>query len=259
MPERPRILIPTPTSIDFGYNRQCWPQYASAVREAGGHAVIAQPALRDSEMRALARSCGGIVLPGSPADVCPERYGQQRDAACGLRDEAREECDWALLGHVFTTGTPLLAICYGMQSLNVFCGGTLLQDIDVISVRHTAGPSVGVAHNAVVAPDSFLAGLLDPSAASKAKAGMQRLPVNSSHHQAVGIAGDGLRVVARSAEDGVVEALELAKDGGSFLLGVQWHPERTTGISATSRAIFQKLIESAARFAPTLQSEVVAR
>ena len=244
MPERPRILIPTPTSIDLEYNRQCWPQYALAVKEAGGEAIEVDLALGEGRVRALARVCDGILLPGSLADVSPERYGQERESVCGPPDRVREACDWTLLDEVFATGVPLLAICYGMQSLNVFCGGTLLQDIDVVGVRHTAGPSVGVAHTAVVAGDSFLAGLIEGTEAGRDRKAGARLPINSSHHQAVGIVGDGLRVVGRSAGDDVVEAIEPVKLGGPFLLGVQWHPERTTGISGMSHQIFRAFVLS---------------
>ena len=258
MSHRPRILIPSPTSIDLAYNRQCWPQYRAAVHDAGGEAVAADLALNAGPMRTLARTCDGVLLPGSLADISPERYGHKRDAACGPPDEARERCDWVLLDEVFATGMPLLAICYGMQSLNVYRGGTLLQDIDAVTVRHTAGASVGVAHEAVIAGDSFLAGLLATAEVSRAGEAGVRLPINSSHHQAVGIAGDGLRVVARSADDGVVEAVELSEGSPAFLLGVQWHPERTTAISACSRAIFETLVRAAGAFAFSRCAEALA-
>lgn len=249
MPKRPRVLIPVPTSIDLEYARQYWPQYAAAVREAGGEAVRAKLTLSAREMDALARTCSGVVLPGNLADISPERYGHERDVVCGPADEPRERCDWALLECVYGTGIPLLAICYGMQSLNVFRGGTLLQDIDVVGVRHTAGASVGVAHSVVVTPGSRLAETVDVVEAQEDGNRFVRLPINSSHHQAVAMAGDGLRVVARSAEDGVVEAIELTEGAECFLLGVQWHPERTVGISATSRAIFRELVGASGRFA----------
>lgn len=259
MLERTRILIPTPTSIDLEYNRQCWPQYAAAVHEAGGHAVSADVTLGARELRMLALSCGGVLLPGSLADVSPERYGHQRDARCGAPDRAREQCDWALLDHVFATGMPLLAICYGMQSLNVFCGGTLVQDIDVISVRHTAGASVGVAHAATVDANSCLAGLVSGAERLHADGCVMQIAINSSHHQAIGIPGEDLRVVARSAKDGVVESVELAEKGRSFLLGVQWHPERTTAISGVSRNIFRELVRVAGVFASLGQVADVGR
>lgn len=245
MPERPRILIPTPASIDLTYSLQCWPQYAAAVNGAGGDAIAADLALTAAELRSLARTCEGVILPGNLADVSPERYGSNREPECGPLDLARELCDWTLLEHVFATGTPLLSICYGMQSLNVFCGGTLLQDIDAVSVRHTAGPSVGVAHAVLVPMRSGLGRLLDTAETSHAEGDLARVSVNSSHHQAVGIVGEGLRVVARSIGDGMVEAIELTDAETPFLLGVQWHPERTTAISSSSMAIFRHLVRAA--------------
>jgi putative glutamine amidotransferase len=81
-----------------------------------------------------------------------------------------------------------------------------------------------------------------------------RLPMNSSHHQAIGIPGDGLRVVARSSEDGVVEAVEGGQDQQNpeahFVLGVQWHPERSYDISAASRSIFARFVAEAASWKP---------
>ncbi len=255
VPRFPRILIPTPTSLDLAYNRQCWPQYVTAVQEAGGMPMQVDLDLNAAEIRSLCRTADGVLLPGSLADISPQRYGQQRDEACGPPDVARERCDWALLEVVFAMDLPLLAICYGLQSLNVFCGGTLLQDIDIVSVRHAAGPSVGVAHSVIVAGDSDFATLLDGSETVTSDRGEMRLPINSSHHQAVAIPGDGLRVVARSAEDGVVEALEPAEKTRRFLLGVQWHPERTTGISPASRAIFAKFLGAAAGVSAGRRSE----
>jgi putative glutamine amidotransferase len=148
-------------------------------------------------------------------------------------------------------GKPIFAICFGTQMLNVWRGGTLLQDLTCVPVNHAAGPSVAVAHIAAVAPGSLLG-----SAAAvedvQVREGFLRLPVNSSHHQAVGIPGDGLRISARSTEDGVIEAIESTPEavGGRFVVGVQWHPERTFETSAASRALFARFVAEAAAWNP---------
>jgi putative glutamine amidotransferase len=148
---------------------------------------------------------------------------------------------------------PLFTICFGTQSLNVWRGGTLIQDLSPVPVNHSAGRNIAVAHTAAVVPDSIVGRTLTPMEAP-VKEGFARLPVNSSHHQAIGIPGDGLRVVARSAEDGVVEAVEGGQDqqnpDAHFVLGVQWHPERSYEISAASRALFERFVAEAAAWRP---------
>jgi putative glutamine amidotransferase len=154
-------------------------------------------------------------------------------------------------------GKPIFTICFGTQMLNVWRGGTLIQHLAGMPVNHKAGRSVGVAHTAAVAPNSLL-GELAQAEDPPQRDGFLRLPVNSSHHQAIGIPGDGLRVSARSPEDGVVEAVEQAVGdagtpegvGGSFVLGVQWHPERTFEESAASRALFRRFVDEAAAWHP---------
>ncbi len=242
--EKPRILIPLPTSADQPYNQQCWKHYAEAVREAGGEPV--EVALTTASLRSLLDGCDGVCLPGSPADVAPERYGVEREPDCSPADPAREAVDFALLDWAAAESKPVLGICYGLQSLNVWLGGTLVQDLHSLPVNHSAGASVAVAHSALVAGGSHFASLLGAEEA-RPDGDFLRLPVNSSHHQAVASPGDGLRVVARCPDDGVVEAVEMDVDGifgprPSWLVGVQWHPERSTGISAASRSLFRKLV-----------------
>ena len=148
-------------------------------------------------------------------------------------------------------GKPILAICFGAQTLNVWRGGTLVQHLTGEAVNHKAGRTVPVAHTVTVAPDSLLGELLAEEEVPE-RDGALRLPVNSSHHQAIATAGDGLRVSARTPEDGVVEAIENAPGGlgGRFVVGVQWHPERTFDESAASRALFARFIVEAAAWAP---------
>ena len=142
-----------------------------------------------------------------------------------------------------------MGICFGVQSMNVWAGGTLVQDLLALPVNHSAGGSVAVAHSVLVAEGSALGELLERGEAPES-GGFLRLPVNTSHHQAVGVPGDGLRVVARCPDDGVIEAVELDVDAAigphpRWMLGVQWHPERSTEISGASRALFGKLVAEA--------------
>lgn len=241
-----RIAIPVPTSNDLSYNQRSWGMYAAAVQDAGGVPVRVELGGMASELMRLARGCDGVLLPGSPADVDPKSYGQERMDRCAPADPLREAADRILLEEAFAGGKPVLGICYGAQSLNVWRGGTLLQDIPPVPVNHEAGPSIAVAHGASVSPGTLLGGLVDGQE-GRFEGGEVHLAINSSHHQAIERVGSGLRLVALSTQDGVGEAVE--GDGSTeqpeFLLGVQWHPERSTAISATSRAIFAGLVGAA--------------
>lgn len=242
---RPRILIPIPTSFDEAYNRRCWPEYATAIEASGGDAIALPLSGTRSEVGRMADACEGILLPGSGADVDPQLYGHARDAASAEADLTREKVDWALFEAAERTGKPLLGICFGTQSLNVFYGGTLIQDCLPLPVNHRAGRGVAAAHTVQVARNSRLGQMLkgcDELAAVDDE--YFRIPVNSSHHQAIAIAGGTLPVVARCPDDAVIEAVE-GRDPSRWLLGVQWHPERTFHSSAASRAIFHSFLQAA--------------
>lgn len=240
-----------PTLGDAEYNNRSWTNYADAVRAAGGEPVEFRLGLGDAAWLELAATCHGVCLPGSPADVDPAKFGAEREAACNPADPIREAVDYLLLNDAERLGKPVLGICFGVQSMNVWRGGTLVQDLSPVPVNHSAGRAVMVAHTAVVAKESFLATLIDRAEATD-DGDFLRLPVNSSHHQAVAAPGDGLRIVARCPEDGVIEAVERDPAFAStefpekFLLGVQWHPERTVEVSGTSRNIFARLVSEAA-------------
>lgn len=241
----PRILIPTPTSFDVPYNTQCWPEYAAAVRQAGGEPVSVALTHSD-ELGDLVEAAAGILLPGSGADVDPSRYGHPRDPASARPDPLREQTDRALLEAAERSRKPLLGICLGLQSMNVYYGGTLIQDVLPMPVNHRAGRAVQTAHRAVVNIGSRL-GSSVRQALDFQTAGNDFgwLPVNSSHHQAVDVPGEQLRVAARCPDDGVIEALE-GSNANHWLLGVQWHPERTLGTSDASRALFKTFVAVAA-------------
>ncbi len=259
---KPRIAIPVPTTTDAVYNQESFHQYVEAVRRSGGDPVEIPLRTTPTEIANLINTCQGVLLPGSPADVNPQKYGQEPLPECAPPDPARENVDELLLQDAHNLYKPILGICFGTQSLNVWRGGTLVQHLLPMPVNHPAGESVAVAHTVAVAPDSLLGSLLTPEEAPE-RGGFLRLPVNSSHHQAIGIPGDGLRVSARSTEDGVVEAVEggQASEGAyaHFVLGLQWHPERSYEISAASQAIFDRFVAAAAAWKPRpIQTSVAA-
>lgn len=244
---KPRIGIPVPTSFDLEYNTRSWRQYAAAVSEAGGEPVEIALGREERQLREVAGGCDGFCLTGSPADVDPVRYGAEREPATAPADVQRESADFLLLDHAERLLKPVLGVCYGAQSMNVWAGGTLVQDLHPVPVNHSAGSRVAVAHAAQVVETSQLGAMLEEEEAPLNN-GFLRLPVNTSHHQAVASPGDGFRVVARCPDDGVIEAIE--KTGGDFgsrvwMLGVQWHPERSVAISGASRALFRQLVQEA--------------
>lgn len=221
--------------------------YLRAVETAGGHPAEISLRLPREKLVAWSAAFDAIVLPGSPADVEPSWYHAERIPACAESDPHREQTDFALLDSAFAAGKPVLGICYGVQSLNVYLGGSLVQDIAAVlksDLRHDwAGRASGAPephHDVAIESGSRLAQL----------AGASHALVNSSHHQALDRLGRGLRVVAR-APDGVMEAVEFTGDGSALLitgspwvLGVQWHPERMTS-DALSQSLFHELISAA--------------
>jgi putative glutamine amidotransferase len=242
---RPRILIPIPTSFDEPYNAQSWPEYAEAVAAAGGEAVPVDLSHSVAELDAMVAEAAGVLLPGSGADVDPVRYGHERLEASADADLLREQTDFALIDAAERLKKPLLCICFGTQAVNVRHGGTLIQDLEPVPVNHRAGRAVKTAHSAIFPADSRLGRILMASGEAIADDDeFARILVNSSHHQAIAIPGDGLRVVARCPADAVIEAVEGA-DPEHWLIAVQWHPERTIGVSAASRALFADFIAAA--------------
>jgi len=270
---KPRIAIPVPTSIDADYNRRSWPHYAAAVEAAGGEPVEIPVTLSQPEVAQLIAGCQAVLLPGAAPDLNPEKYGAARQPECNRDDPAREAVDELLLQDAHNLHKPLLGICYGMQGLNVWRGGTLVQHLAPMPVNHKAGRGVTAAHAVVIDPKSLFAEIVRDSGNSgnsgdsgdsgeefvtDSVTNAPRMFVNSSHHQAAAIPGDGLRVSARCPEDGVIEALE-GTTPGHFVLGVQWHPERTTDSSAASRAIFARFLAEARAWQPRTVTESVAR
>lgn len=230
-----RIAIPEPTSGDPEYNGRSLPPYLEALRAAGAEPVVI--ALNEPQQRVAQLLAGveGILLPGSRYDVDPQRYGEAREPECGEADAGRTAVDELFLQDAFNLRKPVLAICHGLQTLNVWRNGTLIQDLKT-AVNHRPGRGVVEAHRVEIAEGSRLAKLAAATEGAEPE-------VNSSHHQAVREPGDNLRVVAVSAGDGVIEAVELAAPD-HFVVGVQWHPERT-GQRAFSRAIFEAFVEAA--------------
>ena len=266
----PRIAIPMPHSSDREYSERSIPQYEYAVKFAGGEPVRIPLDVAPADAEQMIKNCDGVLLPGSKADVSPAKFGASRSPHTADADLARDSLDELLLRDAYNLRKPILGICYGLQSLNVYRSGSLIQHIpDFLGeelrarVNHEAGKGVAVAHKVEVEKDSRLAGILfrdslrddnrrqlssqkQPGRRSSVPDDSQTLVlgVNSSHHQSADTIGQGLRISGRCLEDGIIEALE-ATAPGHFVIAVQWHPERSVDQDEPSRAIFLALIEAA--------------
>jgi putative glutamine amidotransferase len=196
--------------------------YVAAVADAGGSPVILPPSPA-GPAEAL-RALDGLVLAGG-ADIDPARYRAVPHPATGGLRLDRDAAEQAVLSVALARELPVLAICRGMQLLNVVRGGDLVQDLDDVAA-HRGPPGTFVKHPVRVAPGSRLAGIVGG-----------RLTVSSHHHQAPGRLGERLVPVAW-AEDGSVEGLEDPEAG--FVLGVLWHPEEDGG-----GPLFAALIDAA--------------
>jgi putative glutamine amidotransferase len=212
--------------------------YLRAVEAAGGRAEEVSLRLPLETLAARAATFDAILLTGSPADVDPSWYHAERHAACGESDPCREQTDFALLDSAYSSGKPVLAICYGVQSLNVYLGGSLVQDISAVLKSDLPHAWPGRANGA---PEPHHEVAIEPGSRLAQLAGASQARVNSSHHQTLDRLGRELRVVAR-APDGVIEAVELA--AGPWVLGVQWHPERMAS-DALAQSLFHELIAAA--------------
>ncbi|MGO9368080.1 MAG: gamma-glutamyl-gamma-aminobutyrate hydrolase family protein [Terriglobales bacterium] len=238
----PRIAIPVPHSGDPEYAERALPKYENAVHGAGGQPVRIELGQTPVQVMKQIERCDAVLLPGSRADVDPQKYGANRHDKTAPADAKRNRVDELLLQDAYKLHKPVLAICYGLQSLNVHRKGTLVQHIES-STNHSAGRAIANAHTVKVEPESLLAEIVGTAGTAQ-----KMIAVNSSHHQSADRAGEGLRVVARSTEDGVIEALE-GTDSGHFVLAVQWHPERSVNdgpeVAESAHAIFHAFIEAA--------------
>jgi putative glutamine amidotransferase len=243
---RPRIAIPVPHSKKPDYNQRSLPPYENALRACGAEPVEIPLDASPEQIAKLINDCQAVLLPGSPADLDPQKFGQARDPKTNDPDPLRDNVDELLLQDAYNMHKPVFGICYGLQSLNVWRSGTLLQHIEGTAVNHQAGKTVPVAHVVAIEPASRFAAIV-----ATAQTSGEPVPVNSSHHQSAQVVGDGLRVVARCAEDNIVEAIE-GTSPEHFVLGVQWHPERSFESDAVSKALFQHFVEQARKYKPRL-------
>jgi putative glutamine amidotransferase len=212
--------------------------YEESVRRAGGEVRLLDRAV-DKPADVVA-SVDGVLLPGG-GDVLPSIYGQPAHKTFAAAEPGRDDYELELARRALDADLPLLAICRGIQVLNVARGGSLVQDIAEqlgTTINHVLpDPPHAIAHDVWISEGTLLDTLM------RERLQTDTCPVNSRHHQAPMTLGTGL-VASATAPDGVIEAIE--DPGKRFCLGVQWHPENfyRTG---EFRSIFEGLVEAASR------------
>lgn len=209
--------------------------YTSMVREAGGIPMILTPGSAD-EAADIVAHLDGLLLTGG-GDIDPAAYGGSAHEALYGIEPLRDEYELALARAARSQGLPTLAICRGMQVVNVAFGGTLVEDIesfDRAALQHRV-PGEGTTR-----PQHDVK--LDPSSAVAAALGTDTVEVNTIHHQALRDVADSFRVVGQ-APDGIIEAIESIDDWPMW--GVQWHPEYLGPADPASLELFRSLVTAA--------------
>ena len=234
MSKRPKIGITTRLEIEtrrFYLGRD----YSDAVEAFGGIPVLINLIPKPEYIAAVVADLDGILLPGSDSDIDPVHYGEQPHPRLDSVVPEKDETDQLVLAEAERLELPILAICYGMQALNVSRGGSLIQDIESQvknCIKHQQGvPRARNSHDLKIEKASILAGLVDRD---------ETVRVNSHHHQAVNKVGKKLKATAWTS-DGVIECLEDTRKG-KFILGVQWHPELSWNTDRLSGKIFETFV-----------------
>lgn len=235
---RPLIGVPCGGKLRSKYRRFCMGKsYCRALHVAGGAPVLLPLLDGDEALLDIYQRLDGLLLAGG-GDIAPHHFGETRFARLRRVDPPRDRAELLLARQAVKDDLPVLAICRGIQVLNVASGGTLYQDISVQiphALRHDFHPEHSrnyLGHEVCTQPGTRLAGIL----------GGERFGVNSFHHQSIKGVAPGLQVTAY-APDGVIEAVEA--QGNRFVIGVQWHPEDLIDDNPRMRQLFEAFSEEA--------------
>ncbi len=245
MSRRPVIGIATQTlPAVHGERQACWlmgRSYIEELRKVGAVPWVIPLVPHDPDtLQEIFDRLDGVFITGG-VDVDPTRYGEPKTSLCGTTDPDRDAVEIALLKHAMNRNLPVLAVCRGIQILNVTLGGTLYQDVSAqvpSALKHDYFPTPArpsrkyLAHDIAVTSGTRLAHLLGDS----------RVPVNSMHHQAIKDLAPALITTAR-APDGIIEAVEGTDT--QFLVAVQWHPEELTETHPGQARLFTAFADAA--------------
>ena len=243
----PVVLFTTDVRSFDDYVWHCTPQtYLEAVLDVARAMPVCLPSFGSRlDLDAVLDRVDGVVATGSKSNVHPSHYGVTATADMGPFDEARDATSLPLIRRAIERGIPLLAICRGIQELNVALGGTLMSEVQDQPGRmdHRFPPAptqdgrFAIRHDVEIVAGGCLGRLVAPGA----------IAVNSLHRQAVGRLSDRL-VVEAAAPDGTIEAVSV-RDAPGFTLGVQWHPEYWAASDGPSQAILTGFGAAVAEFA----------
>jgi putative glutamine amidotransferase len=240
---QPIVAVATDVRAFENYTWHATPeQYLEAAISAAGVMPVLVPSFGERlDLDALLDRVDGVMVTGSKSNVNPKLYGGEADEKNGPYDDARDATTLPLIGKAIGRGVPLLAICRGIQELNVALGGTLAGEIQEIEGRmdHRAPQSeeqderFAIRHSVAIRPGSCLAEIFGP----------REIMVNSVHRQGLASLSPRLAVEA-VAEDGTVEAVSVT-DAPGFAVGVQWHPEYWAASDDASARIFRAFGDAA--------------
>src|SRR5450432_2456406 len=241
---RPIIGITTQTLEPIpGELPRCWvmsQRYVDVLTSAGALPWVIPLTHDMATLRAVYEKLDGVFLPGG-VDMDPDQYSESRLPVCGVTDSDRDRVEVALVQWAMADRKPVLAVCRGVQVLNVAAGGTLYQDLAEwcdAAIKHDYWPNEvkqrqDLVHDVVIEEGTQLGAIV----------GAGTVTVNSMHHQGIKKLAPGL-VVNAYAPDGLIEGVEGSDDG--YLLGVQWHPEELVELDPAARRLFESFIEAAA-------------
>lgn len=228
MIERKLIIGMTPYKNDEG--EYVPPRYREGVERIGGELLIISRETPLEKVEGIVDQLDGMLFPGG-VDVDPACYGAEREPECGRADHVLDALELKLLKACMKRKLPIMGICRGCQTINVGLGGTLVQDIPKrFGKVHQMAKDAPSAfdHDVRIVPGTMMYEIMGGD-----------ICVDSYHHQCVDRLADGL-VASAYAPEGFIEAYELPKDGGQFLMAVQWHPEITLNRDMYSIRIFER-------------------
>lgn len=235
-PEDPTRRQPTPYPYEWTPSA-----FGFAIARAGGVPLLLSNECGPGTVQHAIARCDGLFLTGGE-DIAPEYFGETDTVGNLTVNAARDAVELAAIKTADELGMPILGVCRGLQVLNVARGGTLYQDLDQQMPHKPRDHSRG--------PDGFYVQTHEVEVSGNCRLdsvlARARFQAATSHHQAIKEIGEGLKVVARSPEDGVIEAVE--EPGDRFVVGVQWHPEVRAQDPETIR-LFTAFIEACRQFA----------
>ncbi len=210
-------------------------EYFKSLADVRAVPIMLSPTKDEKIIEQMLNMCDGILLTGGP-DIDPILYGEEKIEKCGEISEERDSFELLLTKMAVEKNKPVLAICRGVQVLNVAFGGSLWQDIPsqiVASVQHRTENEIKAEH---------IVRIIDGNFSDVIEFTNREFCVNSFHHQSVKRLADGFKIMAISPNDSVIEGIYHPEK--RFVVGVQWHPERMSAYDENAKRIFEAFVRS---------------